>query len=388
MPHFDNARIRKVTSHLTDLAMSALLNILVSVSRARVLAGRAGRFARREKSQRAEFYRDLWCSAAATIGATVTNSHGELLSISDDQGTARVFRNYTDLDGPVSLRAAGNKPLVHEVLRGAGIPTPEYRTFSKADLSVAEEFLRSHGTCVVKPASGTGAGAGVTTGIKTHRQLFRSVVLAAAYGTELLIEKQIRGKNLRLLYLDGRLLDAVERRPPTVTGDGRRTVAQLVGQANSERREQGVTGAQVFLRHDLDMQQTLAEQGLGWRGVPPAGQPVRLKTVINDNAAVDNVSVADAVCGAIVECGSAAAQALGIRLAGVDIVTTDLTVDLATGSGVVLEINTAPGLYIHKGKPGIPVAVPILEACLGRISAFGNQDHRAQLLACQNQGQR
>lgn len=352
----------------------------------RMLAGRVGLHTRKEKTQRAAFYREHWRRAAAEIGATVTRTDGELIEISRGESVARVFRNYTDLDGPVTLRAAGNKPLVHDLLRNAGIPTPEFCPFSMHDMPAAVAFLRSHGTCVVKPAAGTGAGAGVTTGVKSRRQLLNAAVLAAAYGSDLLIEKQVAGKNVRLLYLDGQLLDAVERRPPSVVADGRSTVAQLVRQANQERREHGVRVAQVFLRKDLDMQRTLASQDLSWRAVPSRGQRVRLKTVVNDNAAADNVCVTDVLCESLIESGRRAAQSLGIRLAGVDILTSDLTVDLATANGVVLEVNTAPGLYIHKDKAGSSVAIPILETCLHAARPIHLQDDESQGLAYHDKG--
>lgn len=341
-----------------------LLKARAAAARARVLFQRVSRAARTEKTQRSDFYRKMWSRAADEIGAAVVHAHDDLLTIARGRSKAKVFRNYTDLDGPVTLRAAGTKPLVHEVLRARSIPTPDYATFSLNRLHVAFDFLRSHTPCVVKPAAGTGAGAGVTTGITTTRQLINAAIAAAGHGDELLIEQQIAGTNLRLLYLDGRLLDAVERRPPTVVGDGKSTIARLVHSANQDRRERGSRAAQVFLKYDLDMERTLAEQGLSWHAVPEMGCVVRVKTVINDNAAVDNVSVVDVVANDIVEAGRQAAEAIDARLAGVDVVTPDLTTDLIGSGGVVLEINTTPGLYIHEGKQPLPVAVPILEACL------------------------
>ncbi|MEO8494845.1 MAG: hypothetical protein ABI614_07225 [Planctomycetota bacterium] len=333
-------------------------------ARARVLLQRVSRAARTEKAQRSDFYVKMWSRAADEIGAAVVDRQGELLTIARGDVEAKLFRNYTDLDGPVTLRAAGTKPLVHEVLRTHSIPTPNYETFSLNRMQVALDFLRSHAPCVVKPAAGTGAGAGVTSGVTTRRQLIKATIAAAGHGGELLIEQQIAGSNLRLLYLDGKLLDAVERRPPTVVGDGRSTIARLVQNANRDRLERGSRAAQVFLKYDLDVQRTLVEQGLSWRAVPVKGRVVRIKTVINDNAAADNVSVVDEVAADIIAIGQRAAAALGVRLAGVDVVTPDLTTDLLSAGGVVLEINTTPGLYIHEGKQPLPVAVPILEACL------------------------
>ena len=365
-----------------------LLKARAAAARARVLFQRVSRAARTEKSQRSDFYRKMWSRAADEIGAAVVHSHGDLLTIARGRSMAKVFRNYTDLDGPVTLRAAGTKPLVHEVLRARSIPTPDYATFSLNRLHVAFDFLRSHtpSPCVVKPAAGTGAGAGVTTGITTTRQLVNAAIAAAGHGDELLIEQQIAGTNLRLLYLDGRLLDAVERRPPTVVGDGNSTISRLVRSANQDRRERGSRAAQVFLKYDLDMERTLAEQGLSWHAVPEMGCVVRVKTVINDNAAVDNVSVIDVVANDIVEAGRQAAEAINARLAGVDVVTPDLTTDLSSSGGVVLEINTTPGLYIHEGKQPRPVAVSILEACLNQSQTTSRPERVATALSVAGKG--
>lgn len=340
------------------------LKLRAMMARARMLLQRVSRARRTEKTQQSEFYRNMWSRAADDIGATVVNRHGDLLTIVRNGAVARLFRNNTDLDGPVTLRAAGTKPLVHEALRAHALPTPEYVTYSLDQMHTAFDFLRTHAPCVVKPAAGTGAGAGVTTGIKSRRQFINATIAAAAHCDELLIEQQIAGRTLRLLYLDGKLLDAVERRPPTVVGNGQSTIAQLVQNANAIRLRNGSNAAQVFLRRDLDMQRTLREQGLNWHAVPEHGRVVRVKTVINDNAAADNVSVIHDVSDEIVAAGRLAAEAFAVRLAGVDVVTPDMTAGLDSSGGVILEINTVPGLYIHEARQPLCVAVPILEACL------------------------
>src|SRR5205823_1628012 len=113
-----------------------------------------------------------------------------------------------------------------------------------------------------------------TTGVRRRSHLALAAAAAAVYGDDLLIEEQLKGDNYRLLYLDGVLLDAYVRQPPTVVGDGRSTVARLVRRANSDRLSRGSGLSQVLLTIDLDMRRTLAKQGLSLRSVPPAGAVV------------------------------------------------------------------------------------------------------------------
>ena len=73
----------------------------------------------------------------------------------------------------------------------------------------------------MKPTGGA-SGSGTTTGVRTRDQLLRARLRgAAAVARRLLIERQAEGDMYRLLFCDGELLDAVRRRPPRVTGDGR-----------------------------------------------------------------------------------------------------------------------------------------------------------------------
>ena len=235
--------------------MPRLLTIQALAQRAVSLLGKTGRQFAEAKRQRADFYKVAWREAADSLEADFETLDQDVLAIRKDGKSTRVCLNYTELDDPVSLRIAGNKPLVHRLLRSQGIPTPAYREFTLKTLTDAAKFLLQHGTCVVKPAAGTGGGHGVTTGVQTARQLRKASVVAAGHGSGLMIEQQIAGANIRLLFLDGQLLDAIDRRPPTVTGDGRSKIGQLVDNVNQQRLQAGFSVAQSVLKRDQHMSQ-------------------------------------------------------------------------------------------------------------------------------------
>jgi cyanophycin synthetase len=220
--------------------------------------------------------------------------------------------------------------------------------------------------CVIKPAKGTGGGRGVTTGIRRRLHLALAAASAAVYGDDLLIEEQLEGDNYRLLYLDGVLLDAFVRKPPTAVADGHSTVFRLVRRANAERLRHGFVLSQVLLSVDQDMRRTLAKQRLSLRSVPPEGTVVTLKTVVNENCGADNTTATDLLCDSIIEAGARAADALEVRLAGVDVVTRDPAVPLEESGGAVIEVNTTPGFYYHyhKRDGAFPVAVHVLQKLL------------------------
>lgn len=213
----------------------------------------------------------------------------------------------------------------------------------------------------MKPADGA-AGRGVTTGIVTSFDLVRAAIAAAAFGRNLVVEQQVEGNVYRLLYLNGRLLDAVLRKSPSVVADGRSSVRKLIQLENRARLNAGRKFGQVLLSIDLDMRRTLSKQGLSLSSVPNAGTVVTLKRVINENSAAENISATNLMCKSIIEDGAAAAAAVGVQLAGVDVVTRDPGVPLAQSGGAILEVNTSPGYYYHycQRDGGVPVAIPIL----------------------------
>jgi cyanophycin synthetase len=334
---------------------------------------RRGTGTRAADRQRSVFYERIWCEAAAAIEAMIEPLGDGLFEITRDAARVRVCRNLCPVDDALTLSIAGNKPLVHRLLASEGLATPPHAEFTLARIGCAVEFLKcTSGPCVVKPARDTGAGHGVTTGVTDRNSLARAAALAASYGEALLIEQQIPGANYRLLYLDGTLLDAVLRKPPTVIGDGRASVRTLVDLANEVRLAKGASNAQFLLTIDLDMRKTLASHGLALSSIPARGAVVKLKTAVNENRGLDNETATDSISQSIIADGARAAAAVGSRLAGVDVITIDPTIPLAESGGVICEVNTTPGLYYHyhKADGPTPVAVEILEwlLCSAKLS--------------------
>src|SRR5205823_442827 len=108
--------------------------------------------------------------------------------------------------------------------------------------------------------------------------------------------------------------------------------------------EEGGLGTSA-LTVDLDMILALRAQGLALGDAPGAGRRVVVKGVCNENAAADN-GRDDAVPRETVERARAAAAAVGLRLAGVDVI-----------ADVVLEVNGTPGFLLHQRAQGGPPAV-------------------------------
>jgi D-alanine-D-alanine ligase-like ATP-grasp enzyme len=313
-------------------------------------------------------YREIWLDAAKAVGADVVELPAGFIEMRANGAWTRVWRQWVMLDDAVTLRYALQKALVQERLSSSGLPVPEYLEFDASDLAAASEFLERGPTpCVVKPVADSG-GSGVTSGVRTLAHLMRARLRAWRIDDRLLIERQIAGENYRFLFLDGVLLDAVRQRPPRVTGDGTSTIEELIEAENRRRLERA--GEVLFwrLQVDLDCILTLEAADLTVGSVLPAGATIPVKTVINQNTIDDNETVRDTIAESLVDEARAAAELIGVRLAGVDLVTADLSRPLAQSGGAILEVNGTPGLNYHyeviDKANATRVAVPILQALL------------------------
>jgi len=225
---------------------------------------------------------------------------------------------------------------------------------------------------MVKP-NGSGGGKGVTGGVERAQDLVRASLTASRLAQRLIIERQAPGYTYRLLLLDGQLLDVVRYLPPRVTGDGSSSIRKLIAAENLRRlRARGYARRQV-LKADLDCALTLARSGLSLASVPAEGETVQVKTVTNQNRLEDNETFRGPLADDLVKSATRAAEIVGLRLAGVDMVTPDPSRALADTAGVIIEVNGTPGLdhhYLVADQAGATsVAIPVLRTLLAGVSS-------------------
>ena len=314
---------------------------------------------------RQDFYAGIWEGAAKELGAHIEPLPHGFWEIREGGNTTRVKDRFVMLDDALTLQLALDKSLVHSILTESGLPVPRYVEIQYADLGPARRLIEaSAGSVVVKPAAGTGGGDGLTCGVRTESDLQRASLRAAQWSRRILVEETIEGSVFRLLFLDGKLLDVVERRSPTLIGSGEATVEELIIRENYERiSARGARGLQL-LRVDLDCLFALKRQGWTLRTVIPEGSPVTVKSATNEYGPQDSRTIHRELSPELIGSAKRAASLVGLRLAGVDVVTPDPSAPLDKVGGKIIEVNGSPGLHHHyivdPADEHTAVAVPIL----------------------------
>ena len=281
---------------------------------------------------------------------------GSMVRLGSGKYARRLQASLTDGPSCVAVDAAGDKQLTKDTLGALGIPVPDGRVCHSAREAAAAAAEIGY-PVVVKPLDGN-HGNGVSIGLQSAAQVEEAFPKAVAVSRAALVEKQVEGRDYRLLVVGGRVSAAAERRPPEVIGDGVNTIRSLVEIENrNPNRGEGHEKPLTKIELDEAAVHLLREAGLSPSSVPAEGTRI----VLRKNANLSSGGTAraiEAVHEKNAEYAVRAAEAMGLDVAGIDICSKDISVPLDENGGAILEVNAGPGLRMHMTpSEGAPVNV-------------------------------
>jgi cyanophycin synthetase len=271
---------------------------------------------------------------------------GSLVQFGFGSRRRRIWAAETDRTSAIGESIAQDKDLTKSLLSAIGVPVPEGRVCTTAEQ--AWEAAQAIGLPVaIKPRKGN-QGKGVSTALDSREAVVTAHEIAVAYDGETIVERHLYGSDHRLLVIGDRLVAAARREPPSVTGDGRASISELVAKENLNplRGDDHATSLSK-LRLDAIGVEHLAEQGLTPDSVPAAGQTVSLRRNANLSTGGSATDVTDTVHPEVAARAVEAARMIGLDVAGIDIVATRIDQPLEVTRGAIVEVNAAPGLRMH-----------------------------------------
>jgi cyanophycin synthetase len=276
---------------------------------------------------------------------------GSLVQLGEGRHQRRIWTAETDATSAIAEAIASDKDLTKRLLRQVGVPVPHGRAVTSAE----DAWLAANEIgfpIVVKPCNANHQ-RGISIELSTKPEILKAYDWAVKDGetNDILVEQFALGHHHRLLVVGNRLVAAAKGHSECVVGDGVLTIEQLVAKENQDpRRGEAYTDPLGVIKLTEPAIIELSKQGFQLHSIPATG-----KRVVVQRTGDLTTDCTEEVHPETAEQAVLAARVVGLDIAGLDILATDISVPLSEQRGAVVEVNAGPSLSPHVsplyGKP-------------------------------------
>lgn len=280
-----------------------------------------------------------------------------------------VFKNgnrFVAKDYPFNINYAGsislctNKAACASFLREMGFQVPKQKYFvkkSKLDITLSElskhfeapnELLGFGFPMILKP-NGLSQGTGVFKVSNPKDGLLAARHVLSLKENLFLLQEYCPGSDYRIVVLNHQVIQAYERIPFHIVGNGHDTICTLLQQQARAFEEAG-RDKKVDIG-DNRILRNILEQGYSLSTVLKAGVTCKLQDIANLSLGGTTLDKTNQISPYYSDLAIRIADNLNLKLCGIDIIAKDIT-DVHNMDYSVLEVNSAPGLdnYVFYGK--------------------------------------
>ncbi len=287
-------------------------------------------------------------------------------------GTGRYQRRIraaiTSETSSIAVENVDNKRLTNRMLADQGVPVAE--SFGITTCDEAVNLQSALGVpLVIKPVKGH-FGHGITIGAIKPKEIHKAMNWARCkpWGKRddpVLVQPKVEGDTYRFLVVGFKVVSAARLDPAKLVGDGIRTINELTTALNQDpRRGFGDKDLLSCIRPDVITEKILSDRSLAADSVLPKGQEVKLQLSGNLRLGGSAEDVSDQIDPTLEFFVERAARIVNLNVAGIDVITTDISKPLAETGGVIIGVNATPDLRPHlRPLSGLPrnVAKPIID---------------------------
>jgi cyanophycin synthetase len=251
----------------------------------------------------------------------------------------------TDETSNIGVMMARQKNISSEFLKINGFPVAPQLSANNLEITLKHANLVGY-PVVLKPAD-QDQGRGISSNIKTEKDLIRIYKETTKVYKNLIIEKHIFGEDYRFSVINGRVTHIFQRIAGGVVGDGKSTIKELVIQLqkSSFYKRKYMEKGKNLIELDTEAIDLLSESNYTFETILKKDEytPLRrqnnvstggkLTRVLNEKVHPDNLKLAVDV-----------AQSFHLDMAGIDIISPDITKSWLETNAIVCEVNAVPEL--------------------------------------------
>jgi cyanophycin synthetase len=261
----------------------------------------------------------------------------DLLQLGQGNKQKRYMRGITSNTASLGYELATFKPATAHLLAEHGIPVPLQGVADTWEQAIAIGQQIGF-PLVVKPIN-QDMGVGVLVAISDETALQEAFVRTRRYGV-VQIETYIAGFDHRITFIDNVLVGVLRTTPPIIVGDGKTKIQQLL-EADRIATPSMIKGKITI---DDEVLGRVRDRGYAPDDILPSGQEIVLRQwwrnaldhTLEDVTALahpDNIEVA-----------RRAVQLVGIDVAGVDFLISDISRPYYETGAAITEVNAMPAL--------------------------------------------
>lgn len=262
-------------------------------------------------------------------------------------------------DAPTSI--AANKYATNRLLAKQGIPVPNANAYTKKEHKAGKaDFSDLSFPVVLKPTWDSALGKGVICKIPNAEVL--NALLKKSYKKHSCLsveEFQPDLRSYRVLVLDRKVIAVLERISAHVIGDGKHTIDELLQIENEKRVKLKEKLPFGKIRITEETQLIFQELNISSAYIPALNEKVMLRYACNATFGGTVVGLKiKTICKENAAMAVRAADILGLKLVGFDVLCEDISIPLEKSRGCFIEANYDPDITIHEfapeGEPSYP----------------------------------
>ncbi|HEX8359948.1 MAG TPA: cyanophycin synthetase [Longimicrobium sp.] len=297
--------------------------------------------------------------AARGRGIPVRRSEDRVIQLGLGRNLRRIDAAMTDFTSVIAADITSDKHRTKQVLERIGLAVPEGEVVTT--LEDALELVADLGVPVLLKPLDANDGRGISGRLDTPDAVRAAWVLAVAEHPRVIVERFVTGRDHRIVVVDGRVVAVAERVPAHVVGDGRRSIRELAEEENLNPKRNPRDPASPLVPLPLDdlTERFLARTGRTLDSIPHVGEEVQLRGTANISTGGTSIDRTDELHPRNATLCEFAAAAVGLDIAGIDVLTDDVGVPFDENCAAIVEINASPGIRMHTDPDvGTPRDVP------------------------------
>lgn len=270
-----------------------------------------------------------------------------LFSCSSKEGNVLFYDQIPYGTSLVADQVCTNKWLTKLFLNENQLNNPQSMMFNASQKEQAYAWVKYlNCNTAIKPLDSL-LGRGVTLDVHTQEKFDSAWGNALQYSERIIIEKMVYGSEYRVFILDGKIIAATWRKPPTVVGDGVHTVKQLIDLKNFSKQNNPFTKKSPIKITEQTLEY-LKKQKFTLDSIPPKDLQIPLSQIATVAAGGEHEDMTERIHKSFKTIAKNLFDTFPTcSHVGIDLIAQDITKASDIQEWNIIEVNSNPSIPHH-----------------------------------------